>query len=253
MTLEEVCEKYEVAESTMKNNFPRVQKAILKKYNVKIIKEGRGAAARYIEEYETDNRADTMYDELKDEIIINNESLKMMNWDFMVFLAIVTTPMLVFRGSYEDFLRYVDCPVTKANIQELKKTLRSFAQRDLVNYVIDRTNINYFIVALYKQVEDDMKIGIEMVRTCKQLAAKYKKRSWVPLLKVWLGVQLLAETQPYTLKELAAITGLSEYQIKDSSKILRESEIFKTSRAYAGYQQCLGTKVDMNNKAFYLI
>ena len=57
-----------------------------------------------------------MYDEVREEMILSNDTLKLMNWDFMCFLAIITTPMLVFRGSYEDFLKYAGCNVSKNNI-----------------------------------------------------------------------------------------------------------------------------------------
>jgi len=55
--------------------------------------------------------------------MISSEQLSMVNWDFHVFLGIITTPMLVFRGSYEDFLRYTSIPVNNNNIWELKMAL----------------------------------------------------------------------------------------------------------------------------------
>ena len=188
MTLQEVCDKYNVAQSSMTNAFPRTQKSILKKYGVKIVKEGRGKDAVYSEVLESDRRAVTMYEEVKDTVVINNETFKLMNWDFMVFLAIVTTPMFVFRGNYEDFLKYIEMPVSTNNIVTLKSVLTRLAERDFISYNIDKTNDKYFIAALYRKVEEDMQIGIDMVRTCKLLAEKHKKRSWVPLLKTWLGV-----------------------------------------------------------------
>lgn len=117
MTLEEVSQKYKIAESSLKASFPKSQQAILKKYGVKIIKEGRGKAANFIEELENDKRANTLYEETKDTVIIDSESFKLMSWDFMVFLAIATTPMLVFRGSFEDFLKYVEVKNTKTNLK----------------------------------------------------------------------------------------------------------------------------------------
>ena len=90
-----------------------------------------------------------------------------------------------------------------------------------------------------------------MVKICKKLADSYNKRSWIPLLKTWLGVQLMAAHQPYTVQDLARTTGLSEYQIRESNKILQECEVFKTSRAYADYQRCIGTTVDLNHESFY--
>ena len=251
MTLSEVAEKYGVSESSLKNAFPRTQAAILKKYGVTIKKEGRGASANYIEEWLDDQRALTMYDETKQTFMINSEQLAMINWDFHVFLGIITTPMLVFRGSYEEFLKYVTAPVTNNNIWELKMALEHLSARDYISYQIDKTNNNYFVAALWYQTEKDMEIGIEMVKTCKQLADSYNKRSWIPLLKTWLGVQMMSKHQPYTVKDLAHATGLSEYQIRESNKILSECEVFKTSRAYVDYQRCIGTTVDLNHEAFY--
>lgn len=251
MTLQEVCEKYQVSESSVKNAFPRTQASILKKHGVKIVKDGRGANAQYREEWVDDQRALTMYEETKEALLINAEQLSMVNWDFYVFLGIITTPMLVFRGSYEDFLKYVMAPVTEKNIQELKVALEHLVARDYISYQIDKTNSNYFVAALWYQTEKDMSIGIEMVKICKKLADSYNKRSWIPLLKTWLGVQLMAAHQPYTVQDLARTTGLSEYQIRESNKILQECEVFKTSRAYADYQRCIGTTVDLNHESFY--
>ena len=50
MTLEELAKKYNIKESTIKKNFSRTQETIIKKYGVKIIKEGRGDKAIYTEE-----------------------------------------------------------------------------------------------------------------------------------------------------------------------------------------------------------
>ena len=251
MTLQEVAQKYGVAESSLKNAFPRTRDSILKKHGVKIIKEGRGEKANYIEEWGDDQRAVTMYEEVRENISISVETLAMVNWDFHVFLGIITTPMLVFRGSYSDFLKYVSAPVTNNNLWELKMALEHLSARNYISYQIDKTNPDYFIAALWYQTERDMEIGIEMVRTCKRLAEAYNKRSWIPILKTWLGVQLMSKHQPYTVKELAQATGLSEYQIRESSKILRHCDVFITSRAYADYQRCIGTNVDFVHEAFF--
>lgn len=50
MTLEELCEKYGYASSSVIHGFPRVRDNILKVYGVLIIKEGKGKKAVYKEE-----------------------------------------------------------------------------------------------------------------------------------------------------------------------------------------------------------
>ena len=50
MTLEEFCQKYSYAESSVLHGFPRVKESILKTYGVEIIKIGRGKKAIDIDE-----------------------------------------------------------------------------------------------------------------------------------------------------------------------------------------------------------
>ena len=137
MTIAELCEKYSVSESSVKTAFPRTLKALLKKYGVRIIKEGRGAAAEYYEQWEDDGRADSIYEEVKDDIIIDNESFKLMDWDFLVFLAIIITPMRVFRGTYEDLLRYIEIKVTPYNLNLVKYALNELKSKGFINYEVD--------------------------------------------------------------------------------------------------------------------
>jgi hypothetical protein len=186
---------------------------------------------------------------VRDDIVLTNDSVKLPNWEFLVFLAIVTTPMFVFRGSYEDFLNYVQIKINNSNLQYLKEALESLEQRDIINYIVDKTNKNYFIAGIYRKVEEDMKIGIEMVKECKRLQEKYNKQSFVPLLKTWIGVQMLIENQPFTTKDLINITGLSEYSVRESHKILKESNIYKSSKAYGSIEHCVGLCAELN--AFY--
>lgn len=249
MTLNEVCEKYGVAESSMVSAFPRTQKAIMKKHNVKIIKNGRGKTATYTEEILCDNRALTMYEETKNEMIIDNVSFNLANLDFCCFIAIIMTPMLVFRGSFSDFCKYMGIKDSKENIVAVKGALSSLEERDFISYTLDRTDKTYFVAALYRKVEEEMKIGINMIRTCKKIADDNNKRSWVPLLKTWLGIQLAVDEQPFTVERLQEITGLSAYQIKESKKLLEQNDLFRTSRAYIAYNKCVGSKVELN--AFY--
>lgn len=84
--------------------------------------------------------------------------------------------MLVFRGSYEDFLNYVQMNVTKDNIADLKQTLEDLMAEEFISYTIDKTNNNYFVAAIYRKKEEQMHIGIGMVRTCKKIADCNHKR-----------------------------------------------------------------------------
>lgn len=178
MTLEEVAKRFGISETSLKGAFPRTQKSILKKWGVHLIKKGRGDSAIYeIEEDKTDCRALTLYDEIKDDIVFDSESVRLMNWHFLVFFTIISTPMLVFRGSYEDFLNYIQLKINKNNIEELKETLQGLMDKEYISYTIDKTDSNYFVAALYRKREEQMHIGIGMVKLCKQIADAAHKRS----------------------------------------------------------------------------
>ena len=45
MTLEEFCQKYNYAESSVLHGFPRIKESIIKQYGIEIIKQGRGKKA----------------------------------------------------------------------------------------------------------------------------------------------------------------------------------------------------------------
>lgn len=246
MTLEEVSKKYNVAESTLKNSWPRAQKSILKKYNVNLIKKGRGASATYEEEVYYPH-AITMYDEIKEEdMFLDNQSFHLRNGEFLVFLAILTTPMLVFRGNYIDFLKYIGINPTENNITTLKESLAALEEDGFIEVLYDVDE--YFTATLRRVVEKQLNIGIGMIRKCKELAEQHHKRSWIPLLKTWIGIRIAYDDQPTTLEELSNITGLSIPQIRESKRILEssEDELFKMKLEYSDYNRCIGQSIELN-------
>ena len=106
MTLHEVSVKFGFSESSIKTQFKRTAASIQKKYNVTL--------TRYYNEqgqlcYEiADGRADTFYDEQENkQMKISKPVLKLANFEFIVFLGIVMTPWGVFRGTREEFLKYI--------------------------------------------------------------------------------------------------------------------------------------------------
>lgn len=49
MTLEEFCQKYNYAESSVLHGFPRVKENVLRQYGIEIVKKGRGKKAEFFE------------------------------------------------------------------------------------------------------------------------------------------------------------------------------------------------------------
>ena len=56
----------------------------------------------------------------------------------------------------------------------------------------------------------------------------------------------MEENHSFTIKDIVNITGLSEYSVKESHKILKESEIYKTSRAFKTISRCAGMNAELN-------
>lgn len=248
MTIQEVCNKFHCAQSTVVNNFPRFQKSIEKKYGILLIKNGRGKNAVY-EIIEDNSRAETLYkqDETRT-VMLSAKQAQIMQFDFMVFLGIIMTPLQVFRGSYGDFLNYVQVQNNKDNREKLRKSLEILNEEDYIHYKIDKTDENYFFAGIYRKVEEEISVGIDMIKECKILALKEKKRSWVNLLKVWLGVKYLyiQDLQPYTVQDLCNLIGLSAYQVREAGKVLEKDNVFKSDKVYASYERCIGKNSILN-------
>lgn len=247
LTLEEVCAKYNVSVSSVKTKWKRTRESIINKYGVDLEKRGRGDDARYEEVFERDNRAITIFEENNENLGVSEEHIRLMNWDLLTFLGVVVTPMLVFRGSYTDFLHYLGVSVTPEHIEFVKRSLEELQARDFIIYHIDKTDKNYFVASLYRKVEQEMQVGITMIKRCKMIAEANNKQSWIPLLKVWVGVQQAEKNQPFTNADLERITGLSEKTISENKKLLEQDDIFKTRKTYVkGTVICTGQTVDLN-------
>ena len=246
MDAQELCKRFNVSESSLKNQFKRTAESILRKYGVQIEKRGRGKNTTYEEVTVEDQRALTIFDEQKS-IVLAKDSVKLMNWELLVLIAVIATPMLVFRGSYKDFILYTGLKPTESAVAALKEALMKLEEKGYILYKSDlSTNEEYFVASLYRAMEKEMNVEISMIKRCQWIAQKHNKKSWLPLLKVWVGMKIASEEQPFTNGKLAEITGMSIPAIVENKKMLEEDEVFRTKRAYLDYQTCIGQVVDLN-------
>lgn len=157
--------------------------------------------------------------------------------------------MLVFRGSYEDFLRYAEIPINKTNINALKQGIAALEERKYIAVIYDE---DCFTATLKRAIEKDMQINIKTIRLCKQIAEENHKRSWIPLLKTYIGITMAIEKNKSNIIKMADIcnlTGLSEYQIRESKKLLDgydEDKLFTSKKVYLDTQICIGTQYNVN-------
>lgn len=256
MTLEELCQKYKLSEDAIKNHFTRVKNNIYNQYGITIVKEGRGSSANYLETIDASQitsiyEAMAIYEESKEAIPADIDVLLFQNLEFHCFLGIVLSPFVVFRGNYNDFTKYLGLKTTKSNVDKVIAALEELEKRDIISIHVDdsiKEDVIYLFTLKHK-VEKEMKIGLDMIKTCKQIAEENHKREWIPLLKVWLSLQILYENQPFTMKKISEMTGLSEYTIRESKKLLEKNYLFQTSKAYLCKDYCIGSTVELN--AFY--
>lgn len=253
ITLKELCDNYNLTEQQIKKNFKKVQQKLLKKYKVALSKSGRGKDTLYKITLNQSNEAKhaiSMFDEIKKEIFMDQKEFRdLIEWEFIIFLAISFTPYRVYRGTYKEFLDYMKLKPTAANVRKLKPILEDMHMKNYIIYSLDQTDENTFVVGLTKKIMKDMTISSYMVRRCKQLAEENNKHSWIILLKTWIGMQMMENCGIFTIEQFSKMTGLSPYQIREAKNILEGEEIFITSKVYESFTNCLGQEVELN--AFY--
>lgn len=235
MTIEEVSDKYGVSITTLRTQFSRAQKSIFKKFNVQIIKQGRGQNATYTEliyPEEVSVRAASLFEE-SENFPIHADSLKLGMDHFLIFFAIAATPTRSFQGSFEEFCNYVQIGATKDRIDKLKGALSDLEEYGLINYILDKDYKNYFAVHLWQKTVFDYQVQIEWIKTCKVIADKENKREWLPLVKTYLAYEVLHDRMPLKESELAEYTNQSQSQISKMKAILQKYNMIDNKINYA--------------------
>ena len=152
MTKEQIMKNFNVSETALTNQFKRTRDSILNKYGVYITKVGRGAKATYevcdgsIALDGVAARIEFIQDAHREVLMSQQAFTDLIDWDFMVFLGIVTCPMLIFRGTPHQFLDYVGIKnKTKDNIDRLKETFNKMKKQGYIMYEQDTsTDEDYF-------------------------------------------------------------------------------------------------------------
>ena len=246
MTLQEVCQKYGVSESSMKNQFARTVEKIRVKTGVVITKTGRGLQAVYTEAFP---QALTYDDEQNrvENFPIMLEALSLAEWQFLVLLCVLSSPFGVFRGTPRTFLEYYRMGATDQRVQEIRNAVEELAKNEWVQVIYDTsTNEGYFTLYIKRAMEQELEVRFPQIAACRTIMDKHKQRSFIPLLKVWLATEELQRVQPYTVAQLEEMTGLSEYTIRKSNKILEEENIIRMHKVYTDPTTCIGRQVDIN-------
>ncbi len=254
MTKKELSERFGLSENQITKNFKRCQEQVFKKYNVKLNKVGRGEKTEYILEdipmTANIHQSIAFIQDAHKEVVMDQQLFTdLIDWNFMVFMGITLCPMVVFRGTLEDFLQYVGVKVNANNKKLLEQSLIELDKNNLIIYTVDRSDNRVFTASILAKVEQTLHIGIDMVQRCMKLQKENSMNSWVPLLKTWLGLQIIAldnKQEVFTMKQLEMITGVNKKMLTKCKKILEEDNLFQTSRAFAGKDLCIGQNINLN-------
>ena len=249
MSLEELCNRYQVSPSSVKSNFNRTQEALLKKYGVQIIKTGRGKNACYYET-ETEQRALTLYQEKDNPLFyLDDEIINLNQWELMILIVLLIKPELVYRGNTKGLLEYLGKKPSSTNLRAITAALQNLKNKNYILMAEDDED-GYFILGLKRQVEKKIiDIQLDMVKKCYEIAELNNKREWIPILKVWAAAAYYHQIEPFTTEDIKRLTGLPESAIKVTKKLLSDNNIVlfkKDCVANEGMVYCRGTTADVN-------
>lgn len=236
MTLEELSKVVDRKPSTITSNFDEFVKAYEKRTGNTIKKTGRGSKADYTIIPFEEKRALMFFEEAgaSKELFLNDETIKFPELMFRAFLGVIVKPDLTYRGTYKDFLEYINVKYTPTRELELVAAFDELAKRGYLYGGQDGTNPGWFLVGLTRRIEKQMGVGIERIRKCKEIAEKNHKQSWVPILKTWIAKEWLSDKmdQPVLQSTIAEYAGLNTKQVRESTLLLKANNLIDEEIIY---------------------
>ena len=245
MTLEEISEVYGYSKNSIQTNFRRTAQAFRKKYGLELIKCNSYDGVFY---EVSPLRALTMYEEIKEDLYVPIETIKLDDLISYVLIGIAATPQGVFRGTRKDFLDYLGLSHSKKNIELLNQALKDCVNQQGSQLVVQQDK-DIIILYIKRDFEQKLIIPINILRQCREIVEKYNKQSMkvIQVLKVWQAYRINIQkgVNPLTDKDLQKYIDLSEKQIRDAKKMLQSENIVKIQRA-GSYYQCEGSDITLN-------
>lgn len=266
VTLEQLCKRFDRAESAFTKNFKRTADKIWEEDGYIIKKEGRGKNTTYtLEKEESENvlkkGSEPFFENNLMVVNVDVQSFRtLIDWDFLVLILLIVLQdsgrlsRLTFRGNYDDFLRYLDKDVTKYTRKKLKEVLERLDKNGYILYKQDKNEPSFFIIGMSYHCEKDIDINIPIFKYCKKISDKHGNKSSIPLIKTWLTIEYLQKESQNALriKDIAAASGLSEYTVRKSKKILEDENVFLITKKYlGGTYLCEGSEFDYNAIRFF--
>jgi hypothetical protein len=134
-------------------------------------------------------------------------------------------PMRVYVGTFKDFFEMIYLKYSGNRLEKFKIELDELERKGIIFYKADPKNENRFMIAFSSPIEECLKLGIHdrVIKQCAQVAKNYNKRNFFQLVKVWIAVcyfNKLERQEVITVGMLRRVTGLSDFQVRDSLRTL---------------------------------
>ena len=228
MNAEQVSEVLNISVDSLKKNFKQTVLSAQKK-GIILEKEGRGKNVKYTL---TPIRAETLFKEEEKEVNLHKESLELNNWELSVLLAVLLTPMKVFRGTEKQLLEYLDNSVQASNKVKAKEAVNSLVEKD---FLINFTDEDIIYVGIKRKIEKEIELNSAMVSKSKTLAKKNSIRDWQNVFKVWLSIKILCTTfdTKITAEEIVRMTDLNTKMVNKCIKALENNNYINTKKIFA--------------------
>lgn len=245
-TAQQIAQMYGYSVSSLKSNFTRTAASIKQKFGVDITKCKDINGVYYRIEIP---RALTIYEELKDEVYVPLETIKMDDLAAYIVIAVAAMPQGVFRGTAKQFLDYIGLSHNKRNIELFYEAIKNFINNEESSPVKCEKDEKSVIIYIKDNVEEALILTISMLRECRRIIAENNKQDIkvIQLLKVWQAYRLsyYNGVNPLTDKDIAAYTGLTTYQIGKNKQLLKNNNIIKLDKKNTA-TYCLGTEFELN-------
>ena len=244
LTVDQFCERFDLAKSTVYKNFYRIQTALAKK-NIKVHKMKDNNITMYVVEQEYTN---------KDLPVFYTDFKSLQQFDDLKFNILLTLSSLensAYCGKVSQLLEEkMGLKVTDRTCGNL---ITAVAELEKEGYLLTNTKElqkGYILLGLSSKMAQELSFRRSLIEMCKELSKEKGKKSYIPLFKVIVALTMLSKKETITYTQITGMTGLSSYQIKEQLQILDEKNKIKIGRLQyevsENYIRCIGRPIDIN-------
>lgn len=225
LTAEQVCEKYNIKESYLKNQFKQFQNSLQKK-NILVTKyKNEKKETIYVINQEYSNKVqDFFYIDAK--VLKDQENLAC-----NILITLSSLEHNAYGGRIEEFMNnYLNLPYNQNQKEKFLNMIGKLKEEDYIMLDRDALTKGNILIGLEPKMRDEFKFKIFVMQLSKELANKYNKKSYIPIFKLIVALRLLGGQEVIKYGDIRSITGLSDYYIKDGLEMLRDNNLVYIGR-----------------------